>query len=166
MIRALFFIVPFLLFACFTGPEETFDQMVKRMTKGTVSFIKSKELSPKINSNDLLLLDTRQKKEFNVSHIKGAKWVGEDSWNDSLYKTAKRYKLVVCYCSVGYRSEKAGEWLMKNKTKNVRNLYGGIFAWKNAGYTVVDNQGKPTEKIHGYSLKWGKWVKKGKVVYE
>lgn len=154
------------MLACFAGPQETFDQMVKRMTKGTVPFIKSKELAPKINSNDLLLLDTRSKKEFNVSHIKGAKWVGEDDWADSLYKVALGYKLVVCYCSVGYRSEKAGEWLLKNKAKNIKNLYGGIFAWKNEGHSLVDKKGKPTEKIHGYSTSWGKWLKKGEVVYE
>ena len=166
MIRVSAFIACVLLLVCFACPGETFDQMVKRMTKGTVEFIKSKELSLKINSNDLYLLDTRQKSEFNVSHIKGAHWIGEENWKDSLCKIARTYKLVVCYCSVGYRSEKAGEWLIKHKVKNVKNLYGGIFAWCNEGNPLIDNNGKTTEIIHGYSVKWGKWVKKGKVVYE
>ncbi|HCQ29365.1 MAG TPA: rhodanese-like domain-containing protein, partial [Flavobacteriales bacterium] len=50
--------------------------------------------------------------------------------------------------------------------KNVFNLYGGIFDWKNKGFRVVDNQGKETEKVHPYNEKWGVWLTKGEKAYE
>ena len=50
--------------------------------------------------------------------------------------------------------------------RNVRNLYGSIFEWVNQDNPVVDNQGKPTQKVHAYSRTWGVWLNKGEKVYE
>ena len=48
---------------------------------------------------------------------------------------------------------------------NVKNLYGGIFEWKNEGHPVYDSEGKETEKVHAFSKHWGKLLKEGKKVY-
>ncbi|MEL6718853.1 MAG: rhodanese-like domain-containing protein, partial [Bacteroidota bacterium] len=68
------------------------------------------------------------------------------------------------YCSVGYRSEKISEQLLEAGFKDVSNLYGGIFEWKNQDHEVVDEKGA-TEKVHAYDRVWGFWLKEGKKVY-
>jgi len=72
---------------------------------------------------------------------------------------------IIVYCSIGYRSEKITEQLVQEGFKNVQNLYGGIFEWKNQGNEVVRPDGKPTEDVHAYSRLWGIWLKEGNRVY-
>ena len=73
---------------------------------------------------------------------------------------------IIVYCSVGIRSEDIAEKLQKAGYKNVFNLFGGIFEWKNKQNTVVDSTNNPTEKVHTFSKEWSKWLKKGIKVYE
>ena len=121
----------------------------------------------KVNSN-VVLLDARELKEFNVSHIKNAIHVGYDKFN--LKKTSSKLTdknaTIIVYCSVGIRSEDIAEKLQKAGYKNVFNLFGGIFEWKNKQNTVVDSTNNPTEKVHTFSKEWSKWLKKGIKVYE
>ena len=48
---------------------------------------------------------------------------------------------------------------------NVRNLYGGIFEWKNKEFTIIDSNNKATEKVHAFSKSWSKWLKNGEKIY-
>ena len=75
-------------------------------------------------------------------------------------------KKIVIYCSVGYRSEKIAEKLIKSGYKNIYNLYGGIFEWVNRGFSIYDKEQKSTNKVHAYSPSWGVWLEKGEKVYE
>jgi rhodanese-related sulfurtransferase len=113
---------------------------------------------------DYVILDTRKKEEFDVSHLPGAIWVGERYDIDKLSNIDKEAKIVV-YCSVGIRSEDYGEEMLEDGFSKVYNLYGSIFSWKDAGYHVVDQNNQPTEKVHVYSKKWAKYLKTGKKVY-
>ena len=110
-------------------------------------------------------IDSREKEEFEVSHIKGAKWVGYDDFEMSRMDEISKNTPIIIYCSVGYRSEKIGEKLIKAGYTNVSNLYGGIFEWVNQGKPIVNQLGEPTSKIHGYSKAWGIWLSKGDKVY-
>ena len=73
---------------------------------------------------------------------------------------------VILYCSVGYRSEKAGEKLLEKGYKNVLNLHGGIFEWKNSGYEVVDPKGEHTDRVHTYNKEWSEYLDKGIKIYD
>jgi len=140
-----------------------FEAMADQMAKGKVKDLSVQKV--KANQSDYLLLDTRERTEYEISHIEGAVWVGYDDFSiDRIPAVAKNTKLVT-YCSVGYRSERIGEKLQKAGFTSVYNLHGSIFKWINEGYPVLDNAGKPTQSVHGYNQKWGKWIKKGAVVY-
>ena len=121
----------------------------------------------KVNSN-VVLLDARELKEFKVSHIKNAIHVGYDNFNlkETTSKLADKNATIIVYCSVGIRSEDIAEKLQKAGYKNVFNLFGGIFEWKNKQNVVVDTNNNPTEKVHTFSKEWSKWLKKGIKVYE
>lgn len=163
--KKIFYIVIAFWVACaFTQPK-TFDEMVRANTKGTVPFIRVDELQKLLQEKKVLLLDRRAEAEYKVSHLKRAKWVDDTGWNAELIKECQKYDVIVCYCSIGYRSEKLGDWLKKRKVKPVKNLYGGIFAWSNAGLLLYNDKGITT-KVHPYSDKWAKWISKDVVSYE
>jgi rhodanese-related sulfurtransferase len=115
---------------------------------------------------DAILLDTRTKEEYNVSHLPGAKWVGYDEFELNRVADVPKDGNIVVYCSVGYRSEKVGEKLLAAGYQHVHNLYGSLFEWVNEGNPVVDGKGKQTQRVHAYSRLWGVWLKRGEKVYE
>ena len=114
-----------------------------------------------------MILDAREKEEYQVSHIPGAKCIGYDDFDMSSLEGVDKDELIVVYCSIGYRSEKIGEKLQKNGFTNVHNLYGSIFEWVNQSHEVVDDSEKPTNKVHTYNKNWSKWLdeSKGKRVW-
>ena len=159
-----------LFIQCFPAPkvagqftDKEFDEMADRMAIGAVQDISVKELLQQ--QNEVILLDTRERKEYEVSHISNALWVGYDDFNVKRLSDISKDAKIVTYCSVGYRSERIGEQLQKAGFSKVYNLKGSIFKWVNEGNIVVDEHGQTTNAIHGYDEKWGKWIKKGRVVY-
>jgi rhodanese-related sulfurtransferase len=114
---------------------------------------------------NVYFLDTREKEEFEVSHLKNARNVGY-IWFDMrrVYDIPKDATIIV-YCSVGYRSEKIGEKLLKYGYKNVYNLYGSIFEWANKGNPLYKSSGVQTTEIHTYNKTWARWVERGTKVY-
>ena len=131
-----------------------------------IPYISVQELAmPKTKAH---ILDTRETKEYNVSHIKNSIHVGYDLFNlDSIQKQFpdKDEKLVV-YCSIGIRSETIGETLKKAGYTNVYNLYGGIFEWKNKSFSVYDSENNETENVHTFNEDWSRWLKKGNKIYD
>jgi len=110
------------------------------------------------NRNKFLFLDSRAAEEFQVSHIKGATYVGYNDFDLSkLNRMAKDTKIIV-YCSIGYRSELIANRLKAAGYSNVFNLYGSIFEWCNRGYPIVDGNEMPTQKLHTYNRKWSAYV--------
>jgi rhodanese-related sulfurtransferase len=110
------------------------------------------------------VLDAREKKEFAVSHLPKALWVGHETFSLASVAGLDKNKPVLIYCTVGARSEQIGKTLKKNGFTQVFNLYGGILHWVNEGRQVVV-QGKPTTKVHTYSRAWGVWLNRGEKVY-
>ena len=116
------------------------------------------------DSAQILFLDAREPREFEVSHLAGALHVGYDHFDAHQLSGLPRDRRIVVYCSVGYRSEKVTEQLRAAGFTNIANLYGGIFEWVNQGYPVVDSNG-PTQRVHAYDQSWGVWLTRGKKVY-
>ena len=114
------------------------------------------------------MLDSREKQEFETSHLKGAIFVGYDFFNmDSIEEQLQnRNAEIVVYCSLGIRSEDIAEKLKKAGYQNVKNLYGGIFEWKNNNLPVYNAAEKETDSVHTFSKAWSKWLIKGIKVYE
>ena len=160
---AMRFLVP-LFFLTLGCAQNSIDETLEKLNRGSVPYISALELS---DAKQMVLLDTRSREEYDVSHLQDALWVGYDHFSiDSVTRQIPdKNKTVVVYCSVGVRSEDIGEKLIANGYRDVKNLYGGIFEWKNEGYPVYDNSGKKTEKVHAYSKQWGKLLTKGEKVY-
>lgn len=155
--------------ACYPAPkvsgqftQQEFDQMADQMANGKTPDISIDNFIR--NKSEFVILDTREKKEYDISHIPDALWVGYDDFDIKRVSADKNKKIVV-YCSVGYRSERIGEQLLDAGYTEVYNLNGSIFRWINSGYQLVNSDGQKTTKIHGYNKKWSKWIKDGEIVY-
>ena len=158
------FILLLLLVGCSLPAQknaETFDEMLDGLLDKSVPYVTVNELKALDNP---VLLDAREKKEFEVSHIEGAQWVGYNTFSNKQVEGLNKHDTIVLYCSVGYRSEKVGEKLQKMGFTNVYNLHGSIFQWVNEGNPVVNKEGK-TEEVHAFDKDWGKWLLKGDKVY-
>lgn len=144
--------------------QSPIDSLLTKYNKKSVSYITIKDFKELKNP---IILDTREQKEFDVSHIKNATCVGYDKFNSK--KIKEKYKnfndTIIVYCSVGIRSETIGYKLKKLGYKSVYNLYGGIFGWKNQEEEVVDNSQTPTDNVHAFSKEWSKYLIKGKKIY-
>ena len=135
--------------------------MLKTLLSNSVKQISVEEVSNK----EFYFLDARAENEYQVSHIRGATWVGYEEFDLEKVSKLKKTDPIVIYCSVGYRSEKIGEKLIEAGFTNVSNLYGGVFEWVNQGNTIVNKKGEKTPNIHAYSKTWGIWLTKGVKVY-
>lgn len=140
--------------------QSEIDLLLKEYNNRTVPYISVEQLYEK--KGEYLILDTRKKEEYEVSHIPGAIWVSEKV-NDSIYAFAKAQKdqPIVVYCSVGVRSEDFGEQLQERGFTKVQNLYGSIFSWKDAHLPIENKNGKATDSVHVYSKEWAKYLQNG-----
>ncbi len=119
-----------------------------------------------LTSENFHLLDAREYREFEVSHIPGAIWVGYEEFSPTRLAGIDKQAPVAVYCAVGYRSERIAERLREEGYLHVVNVYGGIFEWVNTQHPVVTDEGSETDRIHAYSRFWGMWLKRGTHIYE
>jgi rhodanese-related sulfurtransferase len=110
------------------------------------------------------VLDTREKEEFEVSHLEGANWVGYDAFSLENVEGLDKNQPVLVYCTVGARSQDIGKKLREAGFKQVYNLYGGIIHWSNESKPLFKDS-LPTKQVHTYSRTWGVWLTSGEKVY-
>ncbi|RBW59276.1 rhodanese-like domain-containing protein [Tenacibaculum sp. E3R01] len=156
--------------------QKNLNELLKKFNTENIPYITSNDLNKLIqqsiistqNNDQIILLDSREPKEYKVSHINNAICVGYDHFN--IKETIKKLPVnkntkIIVYCSLGIRSEDIAEKLKKIGYTNIYNLYGGIFEWKNQGNQVVNKQQNTTEKIHTFNKEWSKWLLKGEKIY-
>ena len=154
----------FILISSVAFGQNKLDKLLNKFNKNKVPYISVDTLV----ISKAILLDARETKEYNVSHLKNAICVGYDYFD--IQKTIEKLPKdkstkIVVYCSLGIRSEIVAHKLIKEGYTNVYNLYGGILEWKNNNFKVIDTLGNETEKVHTFNKDWSKWLKKGKTVY-
>jgi rhodanese-related sulfurtransferase len=126
---------------------------------------------PKISTTDLsallllpenqqpLILDAREKKEYVVSHIYGARIARNKKEAFKILNEEGRDRLIVVYCSVGYRSAVLVNKLRKKGFTNAYNLEGSIFKWRNEGHTVYSGN-QEVKLVHPFNREWGELLDK------
>jgi len=161
----LFFVFIISLFVFKGYTQASFSEFLEQHNGHNIPYMSVQELSmPKTQA---IVLDAREKNEFETSHLKNALHVGYHLFElDSVIKiTSDRSSKIVVYCSVGIRSAKIASKLKKSGFTDVYNLYGGIFEWKNNDFPLYNSKNTKTDSIHTYSKKWSKWVNNGTKVF-
>nr|WP_298997190.1 rhodanese-like domain-containing protein [uncultured Allomuricauda sp.] len=163
MFKFYFFFLSFCISFCAVA-QSSIHKSLDALNVGSVEYVQPKNL---FNYKDVVILDAREKEEFEVSHLENAVWAGYSNFDLDTIQShlPKKESTIVVYCSIGVRSEDIGEKLIRAGYTDVKNLFGGIFLWKNLGYPVFDLSGEETEKIHAYSKEWGLLLTNGTKVY-
>ncbi len=165
MYKLLKYILFLVMIPSVSHAQESLSDLLKKHNTRSVPYMSVQELAmPKTKA---VILDAREQKEYDVSYIKDAIHVGYNTFSIENVENLipNKNEQIVVYCSLGIRSEDIAEQLQKLGYTNVYNLYGGIFEWKNSNFPIYNKQGK-TNKIHGFSKEWSKWLTKGECVYE
>ena len=143
--------------------EDAYHRMLQGLYRHTVPTLTVSQLKEKLSR--AVLLDVREAKEYAVSHLPEARLCGYEAFDWEQVRRLPKDTLILVYCSVGYRSERMGEALIKEGYTQVYNLYGGIFEWVNQGNALLNDQGKTTEQVHSYNRRWAKWLRRGEAVW-
>lgn len=165
MARFLYHIVILLLLtAC---SDAAYHSQLELLYKHNVPTISADSLSELLEQpQSIVLIDTRSRKEWQISHLVHAQFAGFEEFKLSSLNIRDRSIPVVVYCAIGYRSEQIGAQLQAAGFSRVCHLYGGIIEWKNNAYPLVNHKSLPTDSVHTYDRYWGTFLKKGIPVYE
>ncbi|WP_431133851.1 rhodanese-like domain-containing protein [Psychroserpens mesophilus] len=161
-----FFLYLFGLLTMCSFSQESLSELLQKHNTKQVPYISVEQLAmPKTNP---VVLDARESQEYKVSHLKNAIHVGYDRFNIETVEMLipDKDQHIVVYCSLGIRSEVIANKLKKAGYTHVKNLYGGIFEWKNKNFSVYNTQEKETDSIHAFSKDWSKWLNNGIKIYE
>ena len=99
-----------------------------------ITEISPQDAATKLNSGDAIIVDVRDKDEWDEGHIPGATHLSRGTIElDIEEKVPDPNAMIICHCGGGGRSALAAESLQKMGYKNVRSMAGGFKAWKAAG---------------------------------
>ncbi len=85
-----------------------------------------------LENDEIILVDVRETKEYEVEHIAGALLLPLSSFDAELFPSLPGKQLVL-HCAIGKRSEAAGRMLLKEGHAGLVHMEGGLKAWKEAG---------------------------------
>ncbi|MBC7887954.1 MAG: rhodanese-like domain-containing protein [Ferruginibacter sp.] len=150
--------------ACAQVKSSSFNFALKLLLNSSTPTINISDAAS--GANNYLFLDAREYKEYKVSHIPNARYIGDKNFSLSRVADIQKKQPVIVYCSIGKRSETITMNLKKAGYTNVQNLYGGIFEWINQDHKVYNINKTLTDSVHAYSVFWGRWLEKGIKVYD
>ena len=102
--------------------------------KKNITEISPQDAAAKSKSGEALIIDVREKDEWDEEHIPGATHLSRGTIElDIEEKVPDTNAMIICHCGGGGRSALVAESLQKMGYKNVRSMAGGFKAWKNAG---------------------------------
>src|SRR5438067_10609810 len=110
-----------------------FEKLVAE-AKQHVTEISPQDAAAKLSSGDAIVVDVRDKEEWDEGHIPGATHMSRGTIElDIEEKVPDPNAMIICHCGGGGRGALATESLQKMGYKNARNMSGGFKAWKAAG---------------------------------
>jgi rhodanese-related sulfurtransferase len=115
------------------GKHARFEKLVAEAKK-TITEIAPQDAAAKLKSGEAVVVDVRDKDEWDVGHIPGAMHMSRGTIElDIEEKVLDPNAMIICHCGGGGRGALATESLQKMGYKNVRNMAGGLKAWKTTG---------------------------------
>jgi rhodanese-related sulfurtransferase len=106
--------------------------------KKKITEISPTEAAAKSKSGEAVIVDVRDKDEWDEEHIPDAIHMSRGTIElDIEEKVADTNAMIICHCGGGGRSALAAESLQKMGYKNVRSMAAGFKAWKAAGLPIT-----------------------------
>jgi hydroxyacylglutathione hydrolase len=115
----------------------------------TVPQIDVHSLRHRLSRNGLRVLDVRGQDEWDDGHIEGAHRMRYTDMAPQLDVPAQIDKLpfdrddpIAVTCATGMRSSTAISMLLRHGFTNLHNVQGGMTAWEQAGFPMLDGEGQ------------------------
>jgi rhodanese-related sulfurtransferase len=100
--------------------------------------VSAQQLVDMVNRENALVLDVRDRKEFQGGHIVDAVNIPQSSLESRLDEIRKhKDRPVVVVCRIGQNAGAAGTLLRKSGFEQVSRLSGGMTEWRNQNLPVV-----------------------------
>src|SRR5436853_4020707 len=113
--------------------HDRFEKLVAEAKKN-ITEISPQDAAAKLKSGEAVIVDVRDKDEWDEGHIPGAMHLSRGTIElDIEEKVPDTDAMIICHCGGGGRGALATESLQKMGYKNARNMSGGFKAWKAAG---------------------------------
>ncbi|MEB3283602.1 MAG: rhodanese-like domain-containing protein [Lyngbya sp.] len=116
--------------------ESEVDQFLTSIPSGYYTISSVDGLKNLLNSRQPLLVDVRESSEYNSGHIPGAINIPLRTLAENLDKIPSD-RLVVLYCTTGYRSAMGVMTLHLLGYDNVKGFPPSFAAWKSAGEAIA-----------------------------
>mmetsp|Transcript_6208 Transcript_6208/g.11038 ORF Transcript_6208/g.11038 Transcript_6208/m.11038 type:complete len:180 (-) Transcript_6208:49-588(-) len=137
--------------------KEAIDAMYaayKKKAFSSVSDLSADEFGELLRgTSNILCVDTREPRERDIAALPGS--IPASEFDAEAAQASG--KLIVAYCTVGYRSGLFCRNLVREHPElndHVKNLAGGILSWCHAGQPVVDAQNQTTQTVNVYGKAW------------
>ena len=115
-------------------PEHARFEKLVADAKRHITEISAQEAAAKSQSGEAVIVDVREKDEWDEEHIPDATHLSRGTIElDIEERVPDLNALIICHCGGGGRSALAADSLQKMGYKNVRSMAGGFKAWKAAG---------------------------------
>lgn len=129
------------------APEQAFERMKVRLKREIVTlgqpvdpreqvgtYVKAQDWNALIQSDDLILLDTRNRYETEIGSFQGAVDPNLERFQDftdyvQTQLDPEQHPRVAMFCTGGIRCEKASSWMLQQGFKEVYHLEGGILKY-------------------------------------
>ena len=122
-----------ILAACVSGGLLIWPMVAKSGLGGALSTTDAVRL---INQEKAVLIDVREPEEFASGHAAGARNVPLGTLDGAKGLPSNKALPLVILCATGARASRAAAQLRKAGYSNVRNLAGGIAAWREASLPI------------------------------
>src|SRR5689334_11208250 len=107
---------------------------IVREAKEKITEVSPQDAARKVESGAAVLIDVREKDEWDEQHIPKAIHVSRGRLEGEIEeKVTDPNATIIVHCGGGGRSALAAETLQRMGYKNVMSLSGGLKAWKKAG---------------------------------
>src|SRR5438270_3883805 len=114
-----------------------FEKLVAEAKKN-ITEISAEDAAAKLQDAAAAIVDVREKDEWDEEHIPDAIHLSRGTIElDIEEKLPDTSAMIICHCGGGGRGALATHSLEKMGYKNVRNMAGGLKAWKAAGLATT-----------------------------
>lgn len=137
-----------------------YDQGVYTFLSPHVVRIDSEEAQDLLKEKNLLILDAREWKEFETSHLDGAL-----HYDPAMLDSIPKDRPLLIYCTIGVRSNREAQKASERGFQKIYEMKDGIIGWANASFQLIDPEGKPTDSVHTYNKSFSPLLNKGTAVY-
>ncbi len=111
---------------------------IRNETKRGGASVSAQQLVDMVNRHDAVVLDVRERKDFQSGHIVDALNIPYSALEGRLDELKKyRQRPVILVCRIGQQAGAAGTLLRKKGFENVCRLTGGMTEWRNQNLPVV-----------------------------